>query len=305
MSTKGKETKTVTTPRKSKASVNADVIVEAAASPQKTSSSASSSGPKTPKGGRGRTINAVTPSSSGAAAAAGSSGRSSKTPSPSRSKTPPKRRGFAAKKASSKTSEDIKVEGNNENASPQKLAPLVISPKVELAYKIVRKSTGALGGNGTTGAIYGELTVGSMQRIMDYLKENCSLTENSRFIDVGSGLGKPNFHAAQDPAVRLSIGESATFISTLYLLTIYKHSSFHSKSPTPSLLSSLFDSPGVELELIRTQLAMKNLSDVLKKCSDDPQGDIPPFVLLPLESYFPHEPPSPIPLQCSRHWFFD
>ena len=212
MSTKAKESKNVTTPRKSKTSAKDDAVVETAASPQKTSSSSSSSSnattPKTPKGGRGRSINAVTPSTtSGAAAAAGASGRSSKTPSPSRSKTPPKRRGFAAKKATSKTSEDIKVEGNNEEVSPQKLAPLVISPKVELAYKIVRKSTGALGGNGTTGAIYGELTIGSMQRVIDYLKENCELTEQSRFIDVGSGLGKPNFHAAQDPAARLSIGE--------------------------------------------------------------------------------------------------
>jgi hypothetical protein len=44
----------------------------------------------------------------------------------------------------------------------------------------------------------------------------------------------------------------------------------------PTLYRTL-NLPGVELELIRTQLAMKNLSDVLKKCSDDPQGDPPPF----------------------------
>ena len=87
-----------------------------------------------------------------------------------------------------------------------------------------------MGGNGTTGAIYGELTMGSFQRLVNYMKEECGLTAQSRFIDVGSGLGKPNFHVAQDPAVRVSIG--------------------------------------AELELIRWQLAMKNLSDMTKQCSD-------------------------------------
>ena len=27
-----------------------------------------------------------------------------------------------------------------------------------------------------------------------------------RFIDIGAGLGKPNFHVAQDPCCRLSLG---------------------------------------------------------------------------------------------------
>lgn len=81
-----------------------------------------------------------------------------------------------------------------------------ISPRVEKAYSIVRGCTGTLGGNGTTGAIYGELTMGSMQRVINLMVEKCAMTEQSRFIDVGSGLGKPNLHAAQDPQVRLSVG---------------------------------------------------------------------------------------------------
>ena len=81
-----------------------------------------------------------------------------------------------------------------------------IAPETHLVYKLVRKSSGALGGNGATGAIYGELTMHSMQRVIDFLKEKCELTSSSRFIDIGSGLGKPNFHAAQDPACRISIG---------------------------------------------------------------------------------------------------
>lgn len=80
-------------------------------------------------------------------------------------------------------------------------------PRVTRVYKIIRKSTGALGGSGHAGcAIYGELTMGSMQRIIDVLVQKCELDTTSLFLDIGSGLGKPNFHAAQDPAVRLSFG---------------------------------------------------------------------------------------------------
>ena len=88
------------------------------------------------------------------------------------------------------------------------IAPTVttIHSRVDKIYKIVRKMTGALGGNGYNGAIYGELTMHSMQKIVDILIQKCSLTHHSRFIDVGSGLGKPNFHVAQYPAVQLSIG---------------------------------------------------------------------------------------------------
>lgn len=51
------------------------------------------------------------------------------------------------------------------------------------------------------------------------------MTAQSRFIDVGSGLGKPNFHVAQAPGVRISVG--------------------------------------IELERIRWQLAMYNLGQIL------------------------------------------
>jgi hypothetical protein len=73
-------------------------------------------------------------------------------------------------------------------------------------YKVIQKATGALGGNGSNGAIYGELTIGSMQKIIKILVEKCDLNSDSRFIDVGSGLGKPNFHVAQYPGIKLSIG---------------------------------------------------------------------------------------------------
>ena len=41
-----------------------------------------------------------------------------------------------------------------------------IKPSVRKVYKLVQKSTGALGGNGYDGAIYGELTIGSMQKVL-------------------------------------------------------------------------------------------------------------------------------------------
>ena len=77
---------------------------------------------------------------------------------------------------------------------------------VAIVYRCVQKATGSLGGNGSGGPIYGELTVGSMQAVINHLVRYCNLSPRSRFIDVGSGRGKPNFHVAQDPGVRLSIG---------------------------------------------------------------------------------------------------
>ncbi|KAG7393937.1 hypothetical protein PHYPSEUDO_000114 [Phytophthora pseudosyringae] len=78
--------------------------------------------------------------------------------------------------------------------------------EVSEVYKAIRKQTGSLGGNAAGGAIYGEITQASFQRVVDYLKENCELSKTSRFIDVGSGLGKPNFHVAVDPGVQVSYG---------------------------------------------------------------------------------------------------
>jgi Histone methylation protein DOT1 len=110
-------------------------------------------------------------------------------------------------------------------------AVLPIPTKVSKVYKLIHKSTGTLGGNGYDGAIYGELTMHSMQKIINTLVEKCELTSDSRFIDVGSGLGKPNFHVAQYPGVRVSVG--------------------------------------IELETIRWKLAMHNLSHVLTAVSPE------------------------------------
>ncbi|RHZ31851.1 hypothetical protein DYB37_006340 [Aphanomyces astaci] len=77
---------------------------------------------------------------------------------------------------------------------------------VTSVYQIIHKQTGALGGNGAGGAIYGEITKNSMAKILDYMVDNCELTDQSVFLDIGSGLGKPNFHAAVAPGVAISYG---------------------------------------------------------------------------------------------------
>lgn len=80
-----------------------------------------------------------------------------------------------------------------------------VHENVRKVYKIVRKLTGSLGGNASAGPIYGELTMGSMQKMINLMKEHTGLDADSRFIDVGSGIGKPNLHVAQDPGC-ISIG---------------------------------------------------------------------------------------------------
>ena len=81
-----------------------------------------------------------------------------------------------------------------------------IPSNVQRVYQIVHKHTGNIGGNGSGGAIYGELTTGSMQKMTNFMIEHTGLCKDSRFIDVGCGLAKPNIHVAQYPGVDFSYG---------------------------------------------------------------------------------------------------
>jgi hypothetical protein len=83
---------------------------------------------------------------------------------------------------------------------------VVIDHKVSNVYSLIHKASNLPGGNSCNAPIYGEVTTVSFQKIVNYLKSSCNMCIDSRFIDIGSGLGKPNFHVAQDPIVRLSIG---------------------------------------------------------------------------------------------------
>jgi hypothetical protein len=77
---------------------------------------------------------------------------------------------------------------------------------VDKVYKIVHKFTGALGGMAEGGPVYGELTTGSMNKVVNLMIEHTGFCESSCFIDIGCGLGKPNLHVAQYPGVALSVG---------------------------------------------------------------------------------------------------
>lgn len=81
-----------------------------------------------------------------------------------------------------------------------------IPDRVKELYSIVRRHTGGVGGNADGGAIYGEMTMGSFQRLSDFLVEYCEFGPESCFLDVGAGLGKPCLHAALSPGVKLSYG---------------------------------------------------------------------------------------------------
>ena len=84
--------------------------------------------------------------------------------------------------------------------------PITIPPNVQAVYSIIQKYTGCIGGNGNGGAIYGELTAGSMQKMINLMVEHTGFSKDSRFIDVGCGLAKPSLHVAQYPGVEFSYG---------------------------------------------------------------------------------------------------
>ncbi|KAH8092783.1 hypothetical protein JL720_4947 [Aureococcus anophagefferens] len=86
-------------------------------------------------------------------------------------------------------------------------------------------ATGATGGGANGGAIYGEIGAASFQKVVDLLKERCGLDEDSYFLDVGSGLGKPNLHVAQDPGVAVSVG--VEFDETRWQLGMHNLNSVH------------------------------------------------------------------------------
>lgn len=81
-----------------------------------------------------------------------------------------------------------------------------LTPTTRDVYRQIAKATGAVGGNGSFGPIYGEMTSHSMQRIVNFLKEKCGFTGESVFVDIGAGLGKPSCHVASDPGCAISLG---------------------------------------------------------------------------------------------------
>ena len=95
---------------------------------------------------------------------------------------------------------------NEEQMVPVSTTKTIPLKQTRKAYSLIQKKTGSIGGSSHGGAIYGEITIGSMQNIVNLMKEHTNLGPVSRFIDVGCGLGKPNIHVALDPGVEFSYG---------------------------------------------------------------------------------------------------
>lgn len=91
------------------------------------------------------------------------------------------------------------------------VAVVAVPHNVQHVYKRINKITREIGGNGSVGPIYGELTIGSMQKMVNLMIQYSHLSQESRFIDIGSGVGKPNFHVAQFPGVSFSCGIEVEF----------------------------------------------------------------------------------------------
>jgi hypothetical protein len=49
-----------------------------------------------------------------------------------------------------------------------------VKASVKQVYQIVKKRTGAIGGNASAGPIYGELTIGSMQKVINLVSHTPS-----------------------------------------------------------------------------------------------------------------------------------
>jgi len=103
------------------------------------------------------------------------------------------------------------VEPSKQSNSTKSTGPFLseippVPQHVKNMYKEIRAKTGSIGGNASGGPIYGELAVGSMHKMIHLMVQHTGLDRDSTFIDVGSGLGKPNLHVAADPGVYLSVG---------------------------------------------------------------------------------------------------
>ena len=76
---------------------------------------------------------------------------------------------------------------------------------IDIAYRVVQKITGDIGGN-QCAAMYGEMIKSSCQKASDLLVKKTGLGPDSRFIDTGCRRAKPNLHAAFYARVKFSFG---------------------------------------------------------------------------------------------------
>ena len=76
------------------------------------------------------------------------------------------------------------------------------------AFKVIQsQGSGRIGGESSPDApLYGEISLGSLDELVESLKEYCDLGTSSIFMDVGSGTGKPSIYLAHNPGLCCSIG---------------------------------------------------------------------------------------------------
>lgn len=103
---------------------------------------------------------------------------------------------------------DIKVDSIKKDLFKTKEKEIddIVLERIDNLYGLIRNKTGSLGGGGSGGEIYGELTQYSFHKIVLKMIEICDLSSNSIFLDIGAGLGKPNFHTAIYPGCKMSLG---------------------------------------------------------------------------------------------------
>jgi hypothetical protein len=62
-----------------------------------------------------------------------------------------------------------------------------------------------------------------MQKVVDLMVTHAGLNEDSVFIDVGAGLGKPNMHVGLQPKVKYSVGIEMEHVRWLLSIHNLKH----------------------------------------------------------------------------------
>lgn len=124
-----------------------------------------------------------------------------------RNSPPKKKAAYKAQLSSSPSSpETLNAHMSTTSRKKKEVIPRNKRDHITHMYTTFHKTTGMIGGNGYNGAMYGELTRGSMDKIFEFMKTQCEFGKSSRFIDIGSGLGKPSYHALLASQCELSFG---------------------------------------------------------------------------------------------------
>lgn len=107
--------------------------------------------------------------------------------------------------------EELSTLNNDDDNSP-----------ISAMYRTIESATMRTGGGGNNGPIYGEMAQRSMERVVSVLVEHYGMNKCSRFLDVGSGIGKPVFHVGAQTQPVLSMGieiEEIRYMLSLHCLT--------------------------------------------------------------------------------------